>query len=60
MEIKVKINQKELDSMNLDIEKLQELILERLDSTKRNNMKIFHQIELSVETEIVPIKKFKN
>jgi hypothetical protein len=52
MNIIIQTTQAELDSMALSSEELQELVLERLDSTKRSHIKIFWQVELSTEVKL--------
>lgn len=52
MDIIIQTTQAELDSMALTKLELQELVLERLDATKRNHIKIFWQVELSTEVKL--------
>jgi hypothetical protein len=52
MNIIIQTTQTELDSMALSPEELQELVLQRLDSTKRSHLKIFWQVELSTEVKV--------
>ena len=52
MKIKVKMTNEELESMGVTEAQLTETILNRLDATVRNKIKIFHQVELEVVTKV--------
>lgn len=49
----IKTTQNELDSMGITKEMLQEMILERVDSTVKNDQKLFWQVEISAEVKLV-------
>lgn len=51
MVIKIKVSQKELESMNLTKEQLEKLAIEKFDSTTHKGMKIFHQVELELSVQ---------
>lgn len=52
MKIIVNATEEELKSMGLTQSELSTLVLERVDETVHNEMKIFHQVELEVEAKI--------
>jgi len=53
MKVIVKVSQAELDSMQINPIKLQQYVLEKLDSITVKKKKIIHQTELEVQLEIV-------
>lgn len=53
MKVIIKISQAELDSMQIDSVKLQQYVLEKVDSISVKKQKIIHQTELEVQLEIV-------
>lgn len=52
MKITINATEEELKSMGLTQDELQDFVLEEVDKTVHNEMKIFHQVELEVETKI--------
>lgn len=56
MKIIVEITDEEKKAMNLvsiDEQKIQEILLEKIDNISVKKTKIFHQVELSVEVKMV-------
>lgn len=56
MKIIVEMTEEEKKAMNLvgiDEQKIQEILLEKIDNISVKKTKIFHQVELSVEVKMV-------
>lgn len=52
MYIKIEGTKQELKTMEISQDKLEQLLLEYLDKMEHKEMKIFHQVELGVYSEI--------
>jgi hypothetical protein len=57
MQIIINATQAELDAMNVSETELKVLVLERVDSMTHKKQKIFHQVELGAELNIVKESK---